>query len=174
MNEFAILLDDMNDLQSITYYKILEETNEQGARKIKKGKRISQKIQLIWLKDAGGDIIAERHITKPSGRRGRIDVFVDNAGDNDSVAVLEIKYTDWDAMTPKAVRRNINRHSKQLFDYIDSQLDAGKSVSPGIIYPKQPKDSARMQFIEDLFDEMGIPVVWEDESIEESKKRLSN
>ena len=90
------------------------------------------------------------------------------------VAVAEIKDSDWDAMTLKAVRRNVNRHAKQLFDYIDTQLEKGLEVSLGIIFRKRPKDMERLQLVEDLFDEWGIPVVWEDESIEESKKRLSS
>ena len=142
--------------------------------RLKKGKEFHKQVQNTWPRGDEGDIIPEKTITKPSGRKGRIDVFVDNAGDGDLVAVVEIKDSDWDAMTPKTVRRNVGRHSNQIYDYIDSQLDEGKTVSPGIIFPKLPKDPARLKLVEELFDERGIPVVWEDETIEESKKRLSS
>ncbi|MCK4628302.1 MAG: hypothetical protein KAT56_04825 [Sedimentisphaerales bacterium] len=33
----------------------------------------------------------------------------------------------------------------------------GKDVCPGIIFPKRPKDKKRMELIESLFIEEGIP-----------------
>ena len=135
-----------------------------------RGKKFHKKVQLIWDKEAEGKIRPEKTITKLSGRKGRIDIFVEDAGDN-MVVVAEIKDSDWGAMKLKAVRRNVSRHAKQLFVYIDTQLEKGLDVSLGIIFRKRPKDPARMQLIEDLFDERGIPVVWEDESIEERKER---
>lgn len=141
--------------------------------RLKRGKEFHKQVQNIWLKEAEGDINPEKTITKLSGRKGRIDILVEDAGDN-MVAVVEIKDSDWGAMKPKAVRRNVNRHAKQLFDYIDTQLEEGLDVSMGINFRKRPKDMERLQLVEDLFDEWGIPVVWEDESIEESKKRLSS
>jgi len=46
-----------------------------------------------------------------------------------------------------------------------------KSVSLGIIFSKRPENNNRMKFIENLFWEDGITVVWDDESVEECKKR---
>jgi len=109
-------------------------------------------------------------IHKPSGRKGRIDIFVNDDGDK-LVAVAEVKASDWDKMTDLAVRRNVRRQIKQIWDYIESQLAKEKEVSPGVIFPKRPKDKERMQFIEDLFEEEGIPVVWQDETIKERKTR---
>lgn len=141
-------------------------------KRLKRGKEFHKQVQDIWLKEAEGDINPEKTITKLSGRKGRIDIFVDDAGDN-MVAVVEIKDSDWEIMTPKAVRRNVYRYSKQLFDYIDTQVEKGLDVSLGIIFRKQPKSKERLELVEALFDERGIPVVWEDETIEDSKKRLS-
>ena len=80
-------------------------------------------------------------------RVGPIHVFVDNAGNDDLVAIIEIKDSDWDAMTTKAVRRNVGRYSNQVYDYIDSQLEEGKTVSHVIIVQKQPKDPARLLLV---------------------------
>ncbi|MHC4719918.1 MAG: hypothetical protein ACYSYT_05510 [Planctomycetota bacterium] len=123
-----------------------------------------------WLQTAEGKILTEKGITKPSGRKGRIDIFVDTDGEK-LVAVAEVKASDWENMTDSAVRRNERRQIKQIWDYIDSQLKAKRDVSPGIIFPKRPKHRARMKLIEDMFEEEGIPVVWHDETIEERKAR---
>jgi hypothetical protein len=74
-------------------------------------------------------------------------------------------------MDSAAVRRNVKSQVRQIWNYIKSQLELGKEVSPGIIFPRRPKDPNRMKLIEQLFDEEGIPVVWEDETIVERKAR---
>lgn len=140
--------------------------------RLQNGKEFHKAIQEEWKQTAEGkDIKSEKPITKPSGRRGRIDIHVETVVDN-LVAVVEIKASDWDAMKDKAaVRRNVNRQARQIWDYIDSQLEKGLDVSPGVIFPERPLDAERMKLIEELFDEQGIPVVWEDETIEERKER---
>ncbi|GAF96833.1 unnamed protein product, partial [marine sediment metagenome] len=137
---------------------------------LRRGKAFHKKMQADWLSTAEGQILIEKAITKPTGRKGRIDIFVDDDGDK-LVAVAEVKSSDWDKMTDPAVRRNVRRQIKQIWDYTDSQLKAKKDVSPGIIFPKQLKDKERMRLIEELLEEEGIPVVWQDETIEERKAR---
>lgn len=127
-------------------------------------------MQADWLKTAEGKILVEKGITKSTGRKGRIDIFISDSGDN-LVAVAEVKDSDWDKMTDSAVRRNVRRQIRQVWNYIESQLKTKKDVSPGIIFPKQPKDKERMKLIESMFEEEGIPVVWQDETIEERKAR---
>ena len=102
---------------------------------------------------------------------GRVDIFVGEDGDDVLVAVAEVKASDWDAMKPQNVRKNVRRQVRQIWDYIESQLELGKEVSPGVVFPKRPSDHDRLKLIEEMFEEEGIPVVWEDESIEERKKR---
>ena len=138
--------------------------------KLHRGKAFHKKMQVDWLNTAEGKILIEKAITKPTGRKGRIDIFVDDDGDK-LVAVAEVKASDWDKMTDSAVRRNVRRQIKQIWDYIESQLAKEKEVSPGIIFPKRPKDQERMRLIEEMFEEEGIPVVWQDETIEERKAR---
>ena len=74
-------------------------------------------------------------------------------------------------MTLPALRRNVKRQAAQVWDYIEAQLEQGKDISPGIIFLKRPKDSNRLKLIEALFEENGISVVWQDESIQERKAR---
>jgi hypothetical protein len=64
-----------------------------------------------------------------------MDVFVE--GDNALVAIGEIKACNWDRMTPSVIRRNALRQARQVWDYIESQLAAGREVSPGIIFPRR-------------------------------------
>ncbi|MHB8967098.1 MAG: hypothetical protein ACYC57_02405 [Thermoleophilia bacterium] len=141
-------------------------------RRLQNGKTIHKSVQEDWVQTAEGHKVKpEKQITKPSGRQGRIDIHVITKVDN-LVAVVEIKASDWDAMKDEAaVRRNVNRQVKQIWDYIESQLEKGLDVSPGVIFPERPRDAERKKLIEELFDEQGVPVVWEDETIEERKER---
>jgi len=87
------------------------------------------------------------------------------------VAVMEIKGSDWDKMTESNARRNVRRQARQVWAYIESQLEDGKEVCPGIVFPERPKTPGKLEFIESFFDEEGIPVVWQDETIDERKRR---
>lgn len=136
---------------------------------LRQGKEFHKKIQKEWLDSAEGIVKPEKGITKPSGQKGRIDIFVKS--DEKLVAIAEIKDSNWDIMNTDAVRRNVKRQARQILNYIDSQLESGKEVSPGIIFPKRPKNNDRMNLIEQLFEEEGISVVWMDESIAERKAR---
>ncbi len=148
---------------------------------LRRGKAFHRKIQKDWEKTAEGDVSVEKTISKPSrrnsekGRIGRIDVHVD---DNDIVAVVEIKDSDWDSMTTTALRRNVRRQIRQIWEYIESQLHPDdpkirpKDVSPGVVFPARPRSKEQMRLIEMMFEEEGIPVVWDDESIEERRERV--
>ena len=137
------------------------------------------KIQKDWIDTAQGEVKAERTILKRNQRKGRVDVFVDDDDPEGTAAIVEIKASDWDKMTKPAVRRNIRRQIKQIWDYIESQILHGeyvptgvrKSISPGIIFPRRPKNQNRLRLIEESFREEGITVVWDDESIEKCQKR---
>ena len=76
-------------------------------------------------------------------------------------------------MKPKSVRRNAMRQVRQIWSYIDSQVELdGKDVSPGIIFPNKPFDNERLEEIEKIFNDWGIQVVWHDESVGDLKKRM--
>jgi hypothetical protein len=142
-------------------------------RRLREGKSFHKWIQKGW-ETAEGSPHSERRCTKPDGRSGRIDIHV--GVDDDLVAVVEIKNTDWDRITLDAVRRNVRRQARQIWNYIESQVSGiGENrptgVCPGIVFPRRPVDPARRELIEMLFEEEGIPVVWDDESIEERRAR---
>lgn len=144
-----------------------------------RGKAFHRLIQQEWEREAEGDVKSERHIRKPNGRKGRVDVFVNDDDPESSIAIVEVKATDWDKIKKKNLRRNIRRQIRQIWSYIESQIlngqyvkdGEGKDVCPGIIFPRRPKDRERMKQIEEMFEEEGIPVVWHDETIEERKMR---
>lgn len=137
---------------------------------LRRGKKFQKEVRQEWPK--GGEVF-EKSIIKPSGRKGRMDIFVDASTEDDEklVAVVEIKASDWDRMTLKAIKRNVSRQANQIWDYIESQIEEGKHISPGIVFPKRPKNPDRLKLIEELFDEKCIAVSWEDESIKERKAR---
>jgi len=139
--------------------------------RLKRGQMFHTKIQKNWKKDAEGIKRIEKSCIKPSGRKGRMDIHVEVEDEDKLVACVEIKASNWNAMTDKAVIRNVRRQISQVWDYIESELERGNEVSPGVIFPKRPKDKDRMLLIEKLFEEEGIPVVWEDEIREERKNR---
>lgn len=136
---------------------------------LRRSREFHRSVQADWLKNAAGDVSVEQGITKASGRRGRIDAFV-GAGD-EWVAVAEVKASSWDGMTTKALRRNVSRQARQIWHYIESQLEEDKEVSPRVVFPRRPRASSRVELIEVLFEERGIAVVWEDESVEQRRAR---
>lgn len=146
---------------------------------LRRGKAFHKLIQQEWELEAEGDIESERHIRKPNGRKGRVDVFVNDDDPKGTVAIVEVKATDWDKIKKKNVRRNVQRQIRQIWSYIESQIlngeyvkdGEGKAVCPGIIFPRRPKDRERMKQIEKMFEEEGIPVVWHDETTEERRMR---
>lgn len=138
-------------------------------KKLQRGKAYHKKVQHDWEKTAEGIIDAEKTIKKPDGRSGRIDIHVE--ADNKLVAVVELKNSNWDRMTIEAVKRNVKRQAKQIWSYTDSRLSDGKEISPGIVFPKKPKDDKKLELIEELFAEQLISVVWDDESTAERKRR---
>ena len=139
---------------------------------LRRGKAFHRKIQATWKRDAEGTVVSERVIIKSSGRKGRVDIFVNDDLHDGVVAIVEIKASNWDRMTDKAVRRNVRRQIKQVWDYIESQIikgeyvlaGEGKNVCPGVIFPQQPRDKVRQVWIENKFEEEGIVIVWDDEN----------
>jgi hypothetical protein len=155
----------------------MKQTNEPD--QLLRGKIFHERIQRDWLKNAQGKVKAERTILKKNQRKGRVDVFVDDDDLEGVAAIVEIKASEWEKMTEQAIRKNIRRQIKQIWDYIESQILDGqyvatgvrKDISPGIIFHRRPKNENLLKLIEESFEDEGITVVWEDESIEERKKR---
>ncbi len=138
-----------------------------------RGKAFHKKIQHDWQLNAEGTITVEKPVRKPTGSRGRIDIHADSGDALVGVGVGEVEATDWDRMSESAVQRNVRRQAKQIWAYIESQLVEGHHVSPGVIFPARPKSKDRLKLVGSLFDQEGIAVVWDDETLEERKARAA-
>lgn len=98
-----------------------------------------------------------RNKTTPT--MGRADILVTGTGD--FVSVYEIKSTEWDKINPKNIKKNLWRHQKQLFGYVDKFLNFDKiDVCLGIIYPAPPSDAALRTTIESYLEGYGVPAYW--------------
>lgn len=139
-----------------------------------RGKRFHRRVQRDWSIEAEGDVYPEHTIPLlASGsfrrrRHGRLDIFVDDVGG--CVVVVEIKSTDWDQIPPRNRQRNVSRHRRQVWEYVDEYLASGEvDVVAGIIYPREPRDHEVRDQIVGYLNDWGIQVVWYDElSIEET------
>lgn len=139
-------------------------------KRLKDGKKFHKQVQDEWDLEAEGEVLPEETVDLVNGKKGRMDISVQS--DDELVAVVEIKNSDWDAMTERNLKRNVRSQIRQVWKYIESQIEMGKDVSPGIIFPKRPSDIERLKLIESMFLEEGIPVVWQDESKEEVEIRM--
>jgi hypothetical protein len=137
-----------------------------------RGKQFHKLIQEEWLATSEGNPQPERTVDRVNGRKGRVDLFVDEIG-KDFVSVVEIKTTDWDRIKDSNVRRNVKRQARQVWRYIQCQLELRNlSVCAGIIFPKLPINLALGERIESMFEEEGIQVVWHNESIDNVRERM--
>ena len=46
-------------------------------KRLRQGKEFHKKIQKEWLNSATGEVTLEKYINKPSGRKGRMDIYGD-------------------------------------------------------------------------------------------------
>jgi len=135
-------------------------------KQLQKGKFFQHEVQDDWVKTAEGQINVECTIPllKPIGggkqhRRGRMDILVDDIGDQ--VAVAEIKATNWDRILPRNITKNLGSHRRQIYEYIEKYIDGeGKTVCPGLIYPTAPITPGLKERIERYLNDYGIAVAW--------------
>jgi len=143
---------------------------------LKRGKIFQKIVQEDFkLTSKNGAVLPEKPVSfenmeKIKQRSGRMDILITELGD--FVTILEIKATDWDNIKPKNIKKNLYRHQKQLFNYVDKFIDIDKTdVCIGIIYPEPPKKIGLRQFIDDYLDEnYGVPAYWYNEIKSEEEK----
>jgi len=87
------------------------------------------------------------------------------------VAVVEVKNLSWDAMSQARLVRTCQRIGEQVGKYIDAELEKGHDVSTGVVFRQRPTTPGRMEQIEALLEQEGLPVAWEDETIPERRQR---
>jgi hypothetical protein len=137
---------------------------------LKRGKEFQKIVQVDFNQNnKSGILCLEQHVSfekidNIKQERGRMDLFIHDDSD-DYVSVFEIKATDWDKIKEKNIKRNLYRHSKQLFNYIEKFLSVdNKDVCHGIIYPSPPKKKGLRDNIENwAMDLYSFPVYWYNE-----------
>jgi hypothetical protein len=137
-----------------------EEPTERGSGRVR------------WTRH--GDKVLRTDHGRPPRRRGRTDLRVelrDEDSDLPAVVVLEVKNTDWRKQTTKNMRRNLNRHARQVWRYLEplvDRVDLGQIawVQGALVYPKRP-EADRAALIETILGQgerdgegWGLTVMW--------------
>ena len=116
----------------------------------RRGKAFHKLIQKEWEQEAEGDVKSERHVRKPNGRKGRVDVFVNDEDPKGPIAIVEVKATDLDKIEKKNICHNVRCQIRQIWSYIESQIlngqyvkgGEGKDICSGIIFPNRVHTTA--------------------------------
>ena len=149
--------------------------------RLKRGLEFQQEVYQDFLKhskDGRVDVetqVSFKGVESVHQKRGRIDVFI--SGLEDMVVIIEVKATDWNRIKPKNINRNLYRHQKQIFNYIEKYITIDHvDVGHGIVYPKPPRDPTLKEYIETrMLDYYGVPVYWfTDIKWKKPKKRSSD
>jgi len=132
-------------------------------KRVKRGRRFET---WEWSKWDGPDHegVESEASTAWKGRRGRIDLRLVDEEDGHSV-VVETKATNWDKMAPHRVRPTALRHVRQLWRYIDAEVES-RQVLPALVYPTEPITPGRKEQIEAILNERLIQVVWRELDLE--------
>jgi len=111
---------------------------------------------------------------RPPARRGRTDLRLELRDDDSGlpvIVVLEVKNTRWEKQTARNMRRNLNRHARQVWRYLEplvDRVDAGEIawVQGALVYPERPEPD-RAALIEGILGEgetdgegWGLSVLW--------------
>jgi hypothetical protein len=131
--------------------------DEPFGKRVKLGRRFEVWERSRW-NGPGHEAVQTEASTAWKGRRGRIDLRLVDEEDGHSV-VVETKATAWDKMAAHRVRPNALRHARQLWRYIDAELEGGP-VLPAVVYPAEPNTPGRKKEIEAILHERYIQVVW--------------
>jgi len=137
---------------------------------LQRGKEFQRIVQKDYGKNSnGGGVEIEKHVSfelleKVRQKSGRMDIFISDL-ENGYVTIMEIKATDWDRIKSKNIKRNLYRHSRQLYRYIDKYMDVDElEVCPAMVYPKAPSKEGLRELVEQLaMDNYCFPVYWYDE-----------
>jgi len=126
-------------------------------KRVKRGRKFETWERSKW-NGPGHEGVETEAPTVWNGRRGRIDLRLVDEEEGHTV-VVETKATDWDKMARHRVRPNALRHARQLWRYIDAELES-RPVLPALVYPTEPSTPGRKEEIEAILHERSIQVVW--------------
>jgi hypothetical protein len=88
-----------------------------------------------------------------------------------AIVVLEVKNTRWQRQADQNMRRNLNRHGRQVWRYLEplvDRVDAGEIawVQGALVYPERPEPE-RAALVETILGEgesdgegWGLSVLW--------------
>jgi hypothetical protein len=139
------------------------DTKSQSFRRhIKRGREFEKWERSQW-KGGINDAIESEAPTQFNGKSGRIDIRLYDTEEGHTV-IVELKATQWDKMKSHRVRPNALRHARQIWRYIDAELEINHSVLPAICYLAEPKTPGRKEEIEEILNEQAIQVVWRPEA----------
>ncbi len=141
-------------------------TNEPS--QLRRGKEFQRIVQADFNKNSKGggvgieEFVSFKDVPGIKKKSGRMDIIIHNAAGENFVMIMEIKATDWDKIKPKNIKRNLYRHSKQLYNYIDKFMTIDKlNVGLALLYPEPPKEEGLQEHIEKCaMDLYSFPVYW--------------
>lgn len=134
---------------------------------IKRGREFEEKERSQWSPEDGEELSFEAP-SRWQGKRGRIDIRLFDLEEGFTV-VVELKATDWDRMAPHRIRPNALRHARQVWRYIEAELE-NYDVVPALVYPSTPKTPGRKEEVESILHERFIQVVWRDDEEAEEEE----
>ena len=124
----------------------------------KRGKWFELLEKAQWQGVQAQQVLFEHGLSLIRGKRGRIDIFINEV--DGSVSIVEVKASDWDVMAEHRIRPNALRHARQVLKYVYPLWEMGVDVCPGLVYPRSPKSIKRRRQIEGTLAERSIQVVW--------------
>jgi hypothetical protein len=137
--------------------------------RLAKGRAFHDTVQSAFLTDlANATGFRERAWRLTAGGRGRVDLAVVTDDREKMLIIIEIKGTDWDNIRADRVKRNVQRHIRQLLGYLDAaigELEAGQweGVAGALLYPSRPASAESLACIEAAAADQAIMVTWYDE-----------
>ena len=145
--------------------KTNKQTNE--PEQLKRGKVFQKIVQSDYeINSEGGGVgieefVSFKGIIDIKQKSGRMDIIIHDP-ENDFVMIMEIKATDWDKIKSKNIKRNLYRHGRQLFKYIDKFMKIdNKTVGLAMLYPKPPITKGLREYIEKVaMVKYDFPVYW--------------
>jgi hypothetical protein len=135
---------------------------------LKRGKEFQKIVQADYKNNSIDgkvgieEFVSFKNVSGIKQKSGRMDIIIHNDIGDNYVMIMEIKATDWDKIKPENIKRNIYKHGKQLYNYIDKFMTINKyNVGLALLYPEPPKKEGLKEFIEKCaMDTYSFPVYW--------------
>ena len=145
----------------------LNKYNSNEPSQLRRGKEFQKIVQADYQKNSKGggvgieEFVSFKDMDGTKKKSGRMDIIIHDSSEN-YVMIIEIKATDWDKIKSKNIKRNLYRHNKQLYTYIDKFMTIDKyDVGLALLYPEPPKTEGLKEFIEKYaMEKYSFPVYW--------------